>query len=237
MATIMQYWFRLYDALLGRWLLILDYDRTIFDTDQYFRLFKIWLSAVRPDLLAPLTEAEAAGEFDPFAFVAERTGQKQSQLMEQFREWLRANHPAVDLLRSDARQFLAWAKRQPRLSVVIVTTGTEAHQRFKLSLVPEVAGIPFRIVSGNKGQHIQDEHFNNSGFGFELCGRAMRRFILIDDKRSSLSPINLLAANTLLILIERDDSKPSEDELRRNISPVRDLMEAPALIKQALRRH
>ena len=172
-------------------LIVLDFDRTIFDTHRYYQDLLAMLAAEHSEALAEdLRLAEVANKyFDPFAhLIGEGISYEDAvAAFHSFHERKYGQRPEGSYIFSDAAEFIASIGKRPHTKVAIITTGTLMSQRFKLSLCPQLKPLPAMIISGNKGIHLQQDMDAHKAVVLE--GVAYRRIALVDDRDDVLAHI------------------------------------------------
>lgn len=138
-----------------KWLLLVDFDRTLFDTGRFF--VDVWQFAASLYDIDAEAERRRAGQFHTmygdwydyefFDHVAAAAGEAfdREAFMAAARRALVGNYLYDDV----TAEIIS-------LIDVILTFGNEPYQSFKLSLCPELAGIEPRITLRRKGEYIRD---------------------------------------------------------------------------------
>lgn len=151
-------------------LILLDFDRTLFRTDDYWQDFAMALakSTGKPenyyanDYYVSL-EGEGRLQMIDYGKILALTGAKHQQIKRNLAEIAGKKQ----LLFADALGMLR--NIQNSYDVAIVTFGENRYQSLKISLVPEIAGIPTYII-----QMLKNEFIVNNFAG--------RQGMLVDDK-------------------------------------------------------
>lgn len=172
-------------------LIVLDFDRTIFDTHRYYQDFLAMVAGAHgADFATEMKAAESTSQyFDPFGYLQGR-GVSYDAATASFHDYHHAKYAGRaegSYLFADAAPFIQHATRRPATAVAILTTGTIASQRFKLSLCPELAHLPHDIVAGNKGVHLQQ--LIDAHSAVPLAGKFYQRIVLVDDRDDVLAHI------------------------------------------------
>lgn len=138
--------------------IVLDFDRTLFDT-SYFADWFAEEVAERSGLAVELVKKQAqetyyvySGELYYYDMIAHLTaifGADANTQLEEIRTKARKH---TSFLFEDVQATLDALKEYGTLS--ILTFGKEDYQRFKLSLCPQLEGIPAYIVQDAKGPHL-----------------------------------------------------------------------------------
>ncbi len=223
---------RLWATVMHWWLIVLDFDRTLFDTAQYYHDFLEMISNVYgQSVAAGLKQAEKDQEhFDPFAYLEGLRDLNISydSLATDFDTFLGNKYPnGHDYLFDGAYDLVEHLSKRQRAYVVIITTGSEQSQRFKLRLAPILMALPHRIISENKGEVLQAE-FTKSG-AITIDGRRFDRFVLVDDKASALTPL-APHRSWVLIQILRAEAKYQARSNRHDIKVITHLKEVIKLL-------
>ncbi|GAC1369800.1 MAG: hypothetical protein NVSMB39_2020 [Candidatus Saccharimonadales bacterium] len=222
------------------WIVILDFDRTLFDTSAYYADFLEWLTFAHDPAVAQAAHvAERKGEFDIFSFLETEYNLSAHQVQLELRAYLSRKHHGTNhsYLLPGAASLIKFLQRNPWAYPVIWTTGSTVHQEFKLSLCSEVLHIPARIISGNKGQVVQEDLDIYGGVVFN--GMLFKKFALVDDKSANvaaLKPARELADRSrLLFHVIRKDGKDSTPTGRIDINTVRGLTPVERTLRSYLR--
>lgn len=177
-------------TLRREWLVVLDFDRTLFDTARFYRDF---LEAIKitwgTELAATLQAVERTGEhLDPFEHLSQAHAIDYEAVVKSFDSYVAKHYPhGVSYLFEGATEMIQFLEARPRTHLLIMTTGTELSQTFKLKLCPELAHLKSQIIPDNKGQLLQDK-FTQAG-GIAINGHYFSRFVLIDDKAAAITPL------------------------------------------------
>ncbi len=209
-------------------LIVLDFDRTIFDTHRYYQDFLSMVASLHgADIAAAMKAAEAHSQyFDLFAYLEEH-GTPYPAATADFTSFHHAKYsgrPDGSYLFPDVPDFIAAAGRRPNAKVAVLTTGTDKSQRFKLSLCPELNHLPHEIIPGNKGVHLQqliDKHQ-----AVPLEGAYYRHIVLIDDRDDVLAHIRPQQGHQLFHIV-RPDAKYQSTISRPDIIQISTLAEVP----------
>lgn len=213
-------------------LLVLDFDRTVFDTHRYYQDFLAMLRSEYGEALAEdLRLAETANKyFDPFAHLI---GQGISYddavaAFHRFHEHKYGQRPEGSYLFPDAVEFIASLSERPHTKITIITTGTLMSQRFKLSLCPQLQPLPAMIISGNKGVHLQQSI--DAHKAVVLDGVAYRRIALVDDRDDVLAHIRPQQGHQLFHIV-RPGSKYQPTISRSDIHEISSLAQIHDLLQ------
>jgi hypothetical protein len=154
--------------------IVLDFDRTLFDT----KLFNEWLAdeiAIRSGRSVGEVLKQAEEQFyiyngDLYYYdipgqILAVFGNEAAKQLEAIKKKALAHQSFIF---SDVQRTLA--RLQERGKLTILTYGNDAAQQFKLSLCPQLAGIPVIIVQTPKGPHLATNFDSN-----ERC-------VFVDDK-------------------------------------------------------
>jgi hypothetical protein len=220
---------QLWANLMHWWLIVLDFDRTLFDTAKYYRDFLEMISKVYgQSVAANLKQAEKDQEhFDPFTYL-EGLNISYDSLVTDFDTFLVDKYPSGhDYVFDGANALVELLRKRRRTYVVIITTGSEQSQRFKLRLAPKLMALPHRIISRNKGEVLEEE-FTLSG-AISIDGRRFDRFALVDDKASALTPLSP-HHRWILIQVLRTEAKYQARSKRIDIKVVSHLAQVAALL-------
>ena len=215
--------------LTGQCLVVLDFDRTLFDTAQYYTDFLEMITRQYGTKVAEhLRTAESTSEnFNPLEYLREQ-GITPETLMSQFDSFAKEQYPSgVSYLFPGAPDLIAYLGRRHRTHCVIITTGTLEYQQFKLRLAPELSEIPIQIISDNKGEILQQQ-FNRAG-GVVLGHRWYSRLVLVDDKASALTPLAPSRRYTLIHVVRPNVKNQSKSD-RPDIVEINSLEQVRALI-------
>lgn len=202
-------------------LVILDFDRTTFDTHRYYQDFLAMVAEVRgAAFAATMKTAESRSQyFDPFGYLQEQ-GMSYAAATATFRDFHKRRYggsPEGSYLFPDAVQFIHHLADRPATATAIITTGTMQSQRFKLSLCPELSHLPHEIISGNKGVHIQQ--LLDARGAVPLGGQFYDRIVLVDDRDDVLAHIRPQQGHQLFHIV-RPGSKYQPSISRPDITTV-----------------
>ena len=214
-----------------QWLVVLDLDRTLFNTAQMYEdLTDMIASTWGTQVAQQMRSHEAASEhLDPFKYLEEAHGITYDSVVSAFSTYQAQKYPdGHSYLYPDVTGLLAYLRRRPRTVVRIVTTGTELSQRFKLAISPELRGIGAEIISGNKGERLENA-FSQAG-AISLGGRHFEYFVIVDDKDSALTPIEA-HDRRLLIHLLRPNAKFKDRTGRSDVREITSLDEIPAIMR------
>ncbi|GAC1369806.1 MAG: hypothetical protein NVSMB39_2030 [Candidatus Saccharimonadales bacterium] len=214
-------------------LVILDFDRTIFNTARYYQDFLDMVGeAYGADFTASLDAAQQAEKyFDPFAHCLSQGVDYETVKTQLLAYHDRKYEGAADMssyLFADAVELIQALQADPNITVGIITTGTSQSQEFKLSQCPELNDIPREIISENKGRRVRRdlEEFNSVHFD----GAAYARFALVDDREDVLAQIDP-HPNHKLFHIVRPGSKYQPTGNRSDIVKISSLTEILPLLQ------
>lgn len=207
-------------------LILLDFDRTIFDTHRYFNDL---LEMVGETFGIEMLEAtSAAGRqskyFDPFDFLESR-GVSYAVATAEFNKFMAAKYPgntSGQYLFPDFAGLYNRLQKRPHTRIAIITTGTQQSQQFKLSLCPELDDLPQEILAGDKGERIQLE-LDAKG-AFELDGATYTHCALVDDREDVLHHIKPAPGRHLFHIV-RPNSKYDPLEPRADFIQISSLSE------------
>lgn len=159
-------------------LVLIDFDFTLFKSFDFWQDFSVALAQASGKDLATYSngyEEFVRGEgrlrLVDYDLILEHAGVTLEQVSEHFAR-ISANK---DYLYEDARQLLTELRNMPDYEVEILTFGEERFQRFKLKLVPEVAGYRHNIIQKLKTNFIAETFLGRQG-------------VLIDDKPDQQLP-------------------------------------------------
>jgi len=218
-------------AARREWLVVLDLDRTLFDTAQFYQDF---LGAIAQtwgtETATTMMNVERTGEhLDPFEYLQREHGIGYDAVVEAFNEFTAKKYPnGANYLFDGASELIKFLSTRPRTHVLIITTGTEQSQAFKFALCPELAHLKHEVISENKGKVLQ-EKFEAAG-GITLGGRRFHRFVLVDDKASALMPISA-HRRRILIHILRPNAKFQEHTGRSDVREVPNLKQVIDILR------
>ncbi len=213
-------------------LVVIDLDRTLFDTARNFNDFMDMLKAVYGnELINKMKEVEATTQhFDRFAYLQAHHGLRYGQLVADFRSFVsRTYGENHSYLFPGATKLIAFLQQEPHTHLLIITTGSGQSQRFKLGLCPELAGLPHKIIGHNKGAALQAEFDAASAVSHD--GRHFNDFVFIDDKADAIAPIQP-APNRLLIHLLREGAKYPELTERNDVHIVHSLEDVYVLLQK-----
>jgi hypothetical protein len=209
------------------WLLVLDFDRTIFDTHRYYQDFHEMLTRqYGAEFAAAMSAAEGASQyFDPFAFLLEH-GVSYAAATAAFDAYTAKKYPAgTSYLFADAHRLITALRHHPQIHPAILTTGSRQSQEFKLALCPELAELPQDIIAGNKGQQLQRDI--DAHGAVTIGGKPYLRIALVDDRSSVLEHIKPHARHRRLIHILRPGTKYQQTAARTDIVQIANLADVP----------
>ena len=212
------------------WLLILDFDRTLFDTHRYYQDFLEMLTReYGTDFAAAMRAAEATSEyFDPFAFLLEH-GVTYDAATAAFNAYGAKKYPAGNsYLFGDAVRLIMALRHHPQVHAAVLTTGTRQSQEFKLALCPQLAHLPQDIVAGNKGEQLQRD-IDTAG-AVTVNGTSYLRVALVDDRASVLERIKPHPRHRHLLHILRPGTKYQEQATRPDIIQIASLADVPNVL-------
>jgi len=221
-----QYW----ADLTGQCLVVLDFDRTLFDTAQYYADFLEMIAGLYgANTAEDLGTAEKNSQnFDPFAYLLEK-GITYDTLTSQFDAFVGQKYPRGNsYLFPGATELARHLGRRRRTHSIIITTGSLPYQQFKLRLAPELSELPHQIIGDNKGEILQKQFSQASAVEFNH--RRYSRFILVDDKASALTPIAPHRRYVLIHLL-RPGAKNQDRSGRHDIIEITDLERVRELIQ------
>jgi hypothetical protein len=181
-------------------LLLLDFDRTLFDTNVF--RFTLWSALERLYGVDPEHEIEAArgfysynDELYDYNFFAHLS----SLDLGDIEEVKSALHQALTGHRFLYQDAMSALNLQDKYDIRILTYGNAAFQLFKISLCPELAAIPVETTLEHKGEYLKTHHegeaivlVDDKNLHGELPGNA--RFIHLD--RASERTIATLSGET-----------------------------------------
>ena len=214
---------RLQTTIKQEWLVVLDLDRTLFDTARYYRDF---LGAISQtwggDIANSMQDTERTGEhLDPFEYLQREHGIEYDAVTQAFSAHVAATYPTgTGYLFAGASELIEYLRQRPRTYVLIITTGTQQSQLFKLKLCPELTRLNYKIISENKGEVIQAQFKQAGGIAFE--NHHFHYFVLVDDKADALTPITAHHRH-LLVHILRQDAKFQQHTGRADVHEVASL--------------
>lgn len=213
-------------------LLVLDFDRTVFDTHRYYQDFLAMLTAEYGEALTEdLRVAETANKyFDPFAHLIGQ-GISYDDAVAAFHRFHVAKYgqrPEGSYIFPDAGEFITRITKRPHTKLTIITTGTLMSQRFKLSLCPELQPLPAMIISGNKGVHLQQDI--DAHQAVILDGVAYQRIALVDDRDDVLAHIHPQQGHQLFHIV-RPGSKYQPTISRADIHEISSLTQILDLLQ------
>lgn len=172
--------------------LLLDFDRTLFNTNKFYEAVWEELSqkyGVRPE--AEIARAQEfytyVDDFHDYDFFAHLASLQIGPAEEVARE-LSRSLDGTDYLYPDAREALLLGDRY---ELSILTFGNEPYQRFKLSFCPELKEIPTNITLMRKGDYIAQ---HNAGHDVTI----------VDDKQL----INTLPQGVRFVHLDRQQFEP-----------------------------
>ena len=205
-------------------LMVLDFDRTIFDTHRYYQDFLAMLKAEYSEAVAQdMRLAEASNKyFDPFAHLIEQgvSYEEVTAAFLRFREDKYGSQAEGSYLFPDATEFIAEISQRPHTKLAIITTGTLMSQRFKLSLCPQLESLPAMIIPGNKGIHLQQDI--DAHAAVLVDGTAYQRIALVDDRDDVLAHIRPHQGHQLFHIV-RPGSKYQPTISRSDIREITSL--------------
>jgi FMN phosphatase YigB (HAD superfamily) len=213
------------------YLIVLDFDRTLFDTARFYRDFLAAISHTwGADLAASMQEVERTGEhLDPFHYLQNTHGIACDAVAQAFTAYIATIYPGgANYLFEGAPELIQYLRARPHTHVLIMTTGTKQSQTFKLGLCPELAPLEHRIISENKGKILQAE-FEQAG-GIAIGGRRFSHFVFVDDKASALTPIASHHRRILIHLL-RPDAKFQDRTQRPDVHEVASLRDVIGLLR------
>jgi len=222
---------RLQTTLKREWLIVLDLDRTLFDTARFYQDFLAALAHTwNTELATTMMNVERTGEhLDPFEYLQDKHGITYEEVINAFKSFTEAKYPnGTNYLFEGAPELVEYLRKRPCTQVLIMTTGTKQSQEFKIALCPELASLNHEIISENKGKVLQDK-FEETG-SITLRGRHFHHFVLVDDKASALMPI-AAHKRRILIHILREDAKFQEHTGRSDIREVSALRQVIDLLR------
>jgi hypothetical protein len=213
-------------------LVVLDFDRTVFDTHRYYQDFLAMVASHYGESQAHnLRAAEAANKyFDPFAYLQEQgiDPAESAAAFRQFHHEKYADKPTGSYVYDDASELIAALNGRPHTKVVILTTGGLLSQRFKLELCPELSQLPHQIIPGNKGIHLQQDI--DAHQAVTLNGVAYTRIALVDDRDDVLAHIRPHQGHQLFHIV-RPGSKYQPTISRPDIIEISSLIEILSLLQ------
>ncbi len=141
--------------LILDWLAVLDLDRTLFDSGLYFSDVMEWFAQLEGlEAVHTMQEAEKMGDFDVLGFL-EQYGISDAQA--QIRAYVEKKYPnGHPYLRPGAKELVLFLQRHPKVQPIIITKGASVHQEFKVSFCPELKDLQVYVISGNKGELLQN---------------------------------------------------------------------------------
>lgn len=172
--------------------LLLDFDRTLFNTNKFYEAVWRVLAArygVDPDVEITraqdfYTYVDDFHDYDFFAHIdALRIGSKA-----EVSTVLKAELMGIDFLYPDAQDAL---RLKHRYELSILTFGNEPYQRFKLGFCPELQDVPTRITLMRKGDYIRG---HNAG----------QEVTIVDDKQL----VGTLPEHVRFIHLDRQQFEP-----------------------------
>jgi hypothetical protein len=117
--------------------------------------------------------------------------------------------------------------------ILIVTTGAPGYQQLKLSLCPELNGIPAHIMASNKGEWLaglwQDGAIQIHGTDTPLDGASYSAATVYDDKYTVLRKLANAPSNVQLIHVLRPRAKYPQSTGLGRVIELTSLTEAPDL--------
>lgn len=172
---------------------VLDFDRTLFDTGGYYEALKVWLSerygiskqVLTDDYDAYHIKGESGLHHYDFFGQLESLGLAADEVEAAARRELCSDK----YLLPDAPAFLKFLEDQP-VEVLILTYGEERFQRLKHGCVPSLSGFRLVAVLDDKSNYI----------AAELSGR---QGIIIDDQK-----VEDLPAGFRHVWLQRDGAEP-----------------------------
>lgn len=200
-----------------------DLDRTLFNTGLFVeRLLAViaTLDEVR-DNAGDFQQLANTELFDPLGFL-EQQGVERARI----EQALRRSDIGSLFLYPDVPGAIARVARISGVHQAVLTTGTEATQRFKLALSPNLASLPQAVTQHNKGAVLEAMM---SDEGIHYNGRLYRRIVLVDDKASSFARLTP-RPNLRCIHLQRPDAKYTELLQRPDIVGVPDLEHVPDVL-------
>lgn len=192
-------------------LLLVDFDRTLFDTSAFVDW--LWQAMEQVYGIDAAKEKERAKEFyiysaswyDYLFFDHLRAiPQLSSSDLSEFIKRMQALPGTPDFLFPDGREILGRCDE-------IVTFGNEPYQQFKLGFCPELASIPTRIIQTAKAQYITANYHQS--------------VVLVDDKHLE----DELPEWVVFILIDRSEETPVRRH-RDNFYSVNSLTELKHIV-------
>jgi hypothetical protein len=209
-----------------RRLMVLDFDRTLFDN----KFYDAWCAALIKSGLLDKKDADdalrmhndSATSLDMLVAL-QGVGVDIPAAMRVMHEVLDPN----DFIYKDVASFLIKHKKD---QVLIVTTGNEDWQSIKLDYSPILYHYPHIIIQGNKGCYLADALvLSDHTVGLpEVFGEEQFAGMwLYDDRVDSLAPLSRVSPELIqLVHVQRDDAKYPCDNNHPGIRHITSLKEA-----------
>lgn len=199
---------------MSRRLIIVDFDRTLFNVNEFFTDFCSQIlsdeGVTNTELRAEVEEFLHSGNHSDFRPFMERYHVDLQGVMAKVNYTL--SHKSY--LYSDVKDFLARFKND---KVIIVSVGVQEYQEIKFQLTDSLSHIERVVIDANKGDYLKTR-LRSLQRGIqcqELAGdEEFSELLFIDDKLDMLEP---LAGQPLIKLfhIERPDAKfPSTSKIK-----------------------
>ena len=214
---------------------ILDFDRTLFDTNKATDVMRGVIAMSNPELAAILAqefeEYTRLGEsFSMRDFIVENVGEEEMQKLEAV---YHEKALEQDLLNDGAKELIEYIRSREDTQIGILTYGAPVGQAMKINAAAGLEGIPFLVTSETfKGAQIASWRQDDDLYHIpeELGGFVTKNIVFVDDKPFSFK--GLPADITGYYIKSVYDA--GEESIPFNVTPITNLNEVITLEKKRL---